>query len=244
MRIIISFALLSLFLSPQLRAQETEHDIFKVIIQELYEEAKTKKAAHIAAYQKSSEEVKPYENRKPLVSVFGAPQKEAEEIVKIIEEAFEENSTEKSGEQKNAAQKKSDRKINFKQIHMEDGKGEALTPAHAQKPRETEWISSETISFSYEEIIDESNYTTEQRQEYEIIGNHNSNTLELNRIGFIEAIYTETQTPSGYAKFKDELHTAGHDIQAIMRRSFFLEKTEQLDYLRSKLNQIIDAVIY
>jgi len=228
-----------------LSAQDSEYTLFKTVFNEIYTESQTEKQAKIKAYEKSSQEVEPYKNRKPQVAVFGAGKEEQDALTKVVEEAIEEvfNPESKKDKKKDKKPKKKDTKIKFKQVHMKEGQGTALEPAYSKKPEKIKWVSSETVTFEYEEIIDETNLSDEKKKEYKIIGTHNGNTIALNKIGLIEAMQKESQTPEGFKKLKKEFKNAGFDISPILQRSSLLQGTEQKEYLKSQLLQIIDTIV-
>ncbi len=248
MRNIFLTSIITLILGPFLNAQVSEYNLFKSVIEEIFQESQIGKKEKIAAYEKSKEEVKPYQNRKPEISVLGMDKEKAEQLEKKLQESIhsQDNQTIDSEKKANKEHNKTipkHTKIQFKQVYMEEGKGEALEPAYSQKPKKTEWVTSETQTFTYEEIIIEENLNDDQKKEHVIIGTHNGNTIELNRIGFIEALHKEAQSLSSYTKLKDDLKKAGHDLSPIFKRSTMLNSNEQRAFIKTKLLEIIDNVV-
>jgi len=147
-------------------AQSAEYTLFKSVIDEIHQEHQATKEEKVKAFEKSSEEVKPYQNQKPQVSVLGMEREKAEKLEKELEDAFDpESKPKKQKAPKSPKPQKNDNKIKFKQEHMEDGKGEALQPAYNQKPQKTEWKEVYSETSTYEVKIEDLNVSDEKKKE-------------------------------------------------------------------------------
>lgn len=251
-------------------AQDSNKSIFTEAISLLYKETQADKAKYQEQYKTSEANIEKYRKEKPTVSVFGGSKEENEKLKEVVEEAVEEvvfedmeietseivedvppppppppltskNTTNRSGDSKKVES------IEFTTTPMfpNEPKGLEIFSASVlkSKPREKiEWVSGPTTTYTTTVHIDDIK-DPKERQRLLDMGQHSQNVSQLNKIGFIEAIYNSTKSDKEYTKLMAELKENGFDFTNHFRKMAVLENKDKVPFIKAKIEEMVEKVV-
>ncbi len=229
-------------------AQNKDYNLFKEVIDELYEEALLEKPVLERNFEESSGEIKKYDTA-PKVSVIGGSKEENEALEKVVEEIISESPpTEKPSRPPRTTKKKETTEaISFTSIRMfpDEPEGFRLLSAEErqkQPKKEIKWVEGPTITTTHE--IDISELPEKEQQELLAFSKHDTNISALNKINFIEALYKNSRDEGSIEKLIKDFDQSGHNISGIFKKMKILEENEKKSFLKSQFKDIINKIIY
>ncbi len=236
MRVLIISCLVMCF--NGLLAQSENYTLFKEAITQLHNEHQKNKAEKLASFEKAKANVEAMEEEKPSVTVMGGTTEQNAALEEAVEGILK-------GEKpnKNPQKKKEKSYIEFKQVHMVPGKGEAMQPMFSFKreDQKIEWVSSETITTT-ETIYIEDISDPKEKERMQKMSDAYGARYDLIETNFIEALYTETQTESQYNTMIKDLEDNGYSMKDAFKKIKVLDKGEKLEFMKSSIMKIVDQV--
>jgi len=247
-RVVFQMMMMNLLLFHQsIMAQSEDYTLFRKAIEELNAEYQAKKPQCQANYEKSLANIQPYQQ--PSVTVMGGTEEQNKEMEEVIEKAIAPPPSDEQLKSKDASavkpvpseetvstpQKEKAAPIQFTSTAMFPGEpqGEVMVPnGTPREEKPIEWSSTEW-TYHEESIAIEDIKDPVEKKKWQDIEEHESNILELNRIGLIGAMHKQSSTVDGYYQMNVELEKAGFELTSIFLQAKLAETDKRVEVLKN-----------
>ena len=245
-RVVFQMMMMNLLLFHQsIMAQSEDYTLFRKAIEELNAEYQAKKPQCQANYEKSLANIQPYQQ--PSVTVMGGTEEQNKEMEEVIEKAIAPPPPNSQIEDKKVSDeivsvppksmppKEKALPIQFTSKPMFPGEpqGEVMVPnGTPREEKPIEWSSTEW-TYHEESIAIEDIKDPVEKKKWQDIEEHESNILELNRIGLIGAMHKQSSTVDGYYQMNVELEKAGFELTSIFLQAKLAETDKRVEVLKN-----------